>query len=163
MKVLFTGGQKSGKSTEAEKMAISLATSKPYYLATSEIMDRELERRVELHKKQREDRFITVEEPLNLSDTINSCDDVVLVECLTIWINNMLHYDKRDDIFSELEKVLSLKNDMVFVLNDVGLGIIPENKLAREFIDISGKVGQMVAASCDEVYYVTCGIRSQLK
>ncbi len=164
MKILFTGGQKSGKSLLAEQKTKELASQKPFYLATSEVMDDNFAKRVAAHKVQRGDDFVTIEEPLSLVDVITkSVTDVVLIDCLTLWINNMLYHNSEEKLFKELEALLTLPNDIVMVLNDVGSGIIPINKLAREFVDISGKVSQMVAAACDEVYYCNCGLSLKMK
>ena len=164
MKVLFIGGIKSGKSKNAEKFTIKHAKTKPYYLATTEFIDEEMAKKIELHKKQREDNFITVEEALALSKKVTQCDDIVLVECLSMWINNMLYHKRtHQEIFQEIDKLLSLENSMVFVLNNVGTGIIPDNKLAREFIDLSGIISQKIASKCDEVYHTIAGISTKIK
>ncbi len=164
MKALFIGGIKSGKSFLAEKYAMKHAKKKPIYLATTEFIDSEMNERIEAHKKQRLDNFITLEEPLKLSDTISNANDIVLVECVSIWINNMLYHGKNfENVKKEIELALEQEKDMVFVLNDVGSGIIPENKLAREFIDISGKISQIIARESDEVFHVIAGIGTKIK
>lgn len=165
MKVLYIGGQKSGKSRLAEAKTLEICGSKkPFYVATSEAMDAEMIDRIERHKAQRADRFETIESPTKLYETLCDIDGAALVECLSIWINNMLYYGKNDDdIYDELTRILSLEKSAVFVLNDVGSGIIPENKLARRFIDISGKAGQIVAAACDEVYFCAVGLSVRMK
>ena len=165
MKILYTGGQKSGKSRLAEAKALSLANNqKPYYVATSEAMDAEMISRIERHKAQRADNFTSIEAPTALYDTLLRIDGVALVECLSVWINNMLYYGKdEDEICEELERVLALDKTIVFVLNEVGGGIIPENPLARRFIDISGRAGQIVAAACDEAYLCAVGLALRMK
>lgn len=164
MKVLFIGGVKSGKSMNAQKYILEMSRDKPVYLATTEFMDDEMRARVTQHKLQREESFITIEEPLKIYATLKKQNTPVLVECLTMWINNML-YHKYDfeAMRRELEQVMALDIDVVFVLNDVGTGIMPTNKLAREFIDISGKLSQLVASDCDEVYHTIAGISSKIK
>lgn len=164
MKALFIGGIKSGKSKNAEEFTLMHAKTKPYYLATTEFIDAEMAQRIELHKKQREDKFITVEESLELSKAVAKCDDIVVIECISMWINNMLFHNKtKEDIFLEIETLLELENSIVFVLNDVGGGIIPDNKLAREFIDLSGIISQKIAAKCDEVFHTVAGISTKIK
>lgn len=165
MKILYTGGMRSGKSRAAELGALELCTDKkPYYLATSEALDDEMRERIARHKAQRADRFESVEAPTALYDTVRGLEGTVLVECLSIWINNMLHYGKSEaDIMDELRKTLELEQNIVFVLNEVGCGIIPDNALAREFIDISGRVGQVAAAACDEVYLCAVGLSVRMK
>jgi len=164
MKALFIGGIKSGKSLLAEEYTIANAKIKPYYLATTEFIDNEMNDRIEAHKLQREDKFITIEEPLFLYDTIFKQDDIVLVECVSMWINNML-YRNRDfsEIAAEVQKIMASEKSVVFVLNDVGAGIIPDNALARKYIDISGKISQIIAKKCDSVFHVIAGIGTKIK
>ena len=164
MKVLFIGGIKSGKSFNAEKFILEMSDKKPIYLATTEFIDDEMQIRIEEHKVQRADSFISEEEPLHIYETILKQERNVLVECLSMWINNMMYHKySYEDMRSELAKIMSLKSSVVFVLNDVGSGIIPTNKLAREFIDISGKLSQFVAEECDEVYHTIAGISTRIK
>ncbi|NOR57891.1 MAG: adenosylcobinamide kinase, partial [Sulfurimonas sp.] len=87
-----------------------------------------------------------------------------LVECVSMWINNMFYHEfSLEDMQKELESILELNQDIVFVLNDVGSGIIPDNKLARDFIDASGKLSQLIASRCDEVYHTIAGISTRIK
>lgn len=165
MKILYIGGMKSGKSRLAEAKILALSPDqKPWYLATTEIMDEEMDARVARHKAQRQERFETLEEPVELYATLHSLDRPVLVECLSIWLNNMLYYGVDEAaIDAEIEKVLGLEGDLVFVLNDVGSGIIPDNALARRFVDLSGRISQRVAAACDEVYFCIAGLERRMK
>ena len=164
MKTLFIGGIKSGKSRNAERYIEKLSNEKPVYLATTEFVDDEMKQKIDAHKKMREDKFITVEEALNLKEKIELQKGAVLVECLSMWINNMLYHEKSyEDMQAELSTVLQLKQDIVFVINDVSCGVIPENKLAREFVDINGRLAQLVANECDAVYNVVAGIATQIK
>ena len=165
MKVLFIGGIKSGKSLNAEKYIQTLSKSKPLYLATTEFIDEGMQKRIDAHKLQREDRFITVEEALELSKEIQKHDkSPILVECLSIWVNNMLYHEKSvDAMIAEINSVMMQDRDVVFVINDVSCGVIPDNKLAREFVDANGKIAQLVASACDEVYHVVAGIATRIK
>ena len=165
MKILFIGGIKSGKSLNAEKYIQKLSKSKPVYLATSEFIDDEMRERIKKHQRQRAENFKTVEEALNLEAEIKKGDNsAVLVECLSIWVNNMLYHEKSSqEIESQIEKVLELKQEIVFVINDVSCGVIPQNKLARQFVDINGRISQMVAKRCDAVYHVVAGIAVKIK
>ncbi|MDQ1339283.1 MAG: adenosylcobinamide kinase / adenosylcobinamide-phosphate guanylyltransferase [Campylobacterota bacterium] len=163
MKILYIGGVKSGKSKHAENSALDLSQT-PFYLATTEAMDDEMAKRVAIHKQKRDKKFQTIEEPLKLFDSISKLGEAVLVECLTLWINNMLFYKKtHDEIYNEIKKTMELENDIVFVLNDVTSGIIPDNALAREFVDISGNVSQIVASACDEVWFCIAGLKTRIK
>ena len=164
MKALFIGGIKSGKSFLAEKYAVKNARVKPIYLATTEFIDSEMSDRILAHKQQRKNSFTTLEEPLKLSNIISQSDDLVLIECLSMWINNMLYHGFNfSDIREEIKNIMKQEKDVVFVLNDVGSGIIPDNELARKYIDISGKISQVVAQECDEVFHVIAGIGTKIK
>ena len=119
-----------------------------------------MQKRVDIHKKRREESFVTLEEPLYLDRVIED-SEFYLVDCLSMWIMNTL---EKGVYFKDiLKRVLKKDATIVFVLNDVNSGIIPQNRLAREYIDISGIVGQITAASCDEVYHVIAGLENRLK
>ena len=165
MKTLFIGGIKSGKSYNAEQYTKALQVDKkPYYLATTEFIDEEIQQRIDIHQARRESSFITIEEPLDLYHAIQKCDAPILIECTTMWINNMLFHNKtKEQILEHITKLLTLPNDIIFVHNDVGSGIIPDNALARQYIDISGIVSQVIATECDEVYHCIAGIATKIK
>lgn len=166
MKTLFIGGIKSGKSKLAESYVLEHCKSlaKPCYLATNEVFDTEMQKRVAIHQQRRQEQFVTLEEPINLLDTISLCDTPVLVECVTMWLNNMLHYKYSEtDILQELTEVLLLPNDIVFVHNEVGLGVIPDNALARQFVDLSGKASQLLGQYCDKVFWCSAGLKLAMK
>lgn len=160
MKVLVTGGVKSGKSRFAEERILQLVKEGevPVYLATTEFRDPELEARIQAHQQRRAGKFFTVEEPWSLAGVLKPHAAPVLVECLTMWLNNGMHHRRsEEEIFRELDRVLVLPNPTVFVLNEVGLGVMPENELARRFIDLSGRIGQQLGAACDEVWWCVAG------
>ncbi len=166
LKIAYIGGVKSGKSVLAEGKALELSfQGKPYYLATNEICDdEEMKERVKVHRDRRKDRFITIEEPLRLYNTIVKCENTVLIECLTLWLNNMLHINQSDEaIYEEMSRVLELDQSIVFVINEVGLGSIGLNPLARRFVDLSGKVAQMLGQSCNQLYFCAAGLTLRMK
>ena len=168
MKTLFIGGIKSGKSVNAEHYALRHCgldpQSTPYYLATTEFIDDEIEQRIQIHQNRRAQQFITIEESLDLISAITPLKEPVLIECTTMWINNMLYHQKtKEQIVEHITTLLTLPNDIIFVHNDVGSGIIPDNALAREYVDISGIVSQIIATHCDEVYHCIAGISTQIK
>jgi len=163
MKILFTGGQKSGKSRQAEQRTLQLATTKPFYCATAEVTDSEFADRIKRHQVDRGDTFRTIEEPCSLTDALSTCDDVILVDCLTVWINNMMYHEREDDIIPELDRLLALPQTIVFVINEVGSGIIPLDALSRKFADLSGIVAQRVAAVADEVHFCSAGLSLRMK
>ena len=165
MKTLFIGGIKSGKSRLAEAYILEQAhKDKPYYLATTEFFDDEIQTRVTIHQQRRKDFFITLEEPVKLLEALQSCQRPVLIECVSMWLNNLLYYQIPEaDILQELEAVLQLPCAMVFVHNEVGLGVIADNPLARQFVDLSGKAAQLMGQYCDEVFFCSAGLKLKMK
>lgn len=165
MKTLFIGGIKSGKSRLAEAYILEHATtSKPYYLATTEFFDEEMKERIRIHQQRRQDLFITIEEPVKLLEVLQQCNGPVLVECISMWLNNQLYHQIPEaDILQELESVLQLSCDMVLVHNEVGLSIIPDNRLARQFVDLSGKAAQLMGQHCEQVFFCTAGLKIKMK
>ncbi|MEA3369955.1 MAG: bifunctional adenosylcobinamide kinase/adenosylcobinamide-phosphate guanylyltransferase [Campylobacterota bacterium] len=164
MKALFIGGIKSGKSINAEKYAVQNADSKPIYLATNEFFDDEMRERVQRHQTQRSEKFETLEEPMELFKTIKQTKALVLVECVSMWINNMLYHKRSEEsMIKEIESIVSLPNDVVFVINDVSCSVVSDNKLVRKFVDINGRISQLLASKCEEVYQTTAGISVKIK
>ena len=165
MKTLFIGGVKSGKSRLAEHEILRQANGvKPYYLATTDCFDDEMQARISVHKQQRQNEFETIEEPLRLLETLKNCHHPVLVECVTMWLNNMLfHSFSEQVILMELENVMKLPVALVLVHNEVGLGVIPDNALARQFVDLSGKAAQLMALNCEQVYFCSAGLALKMK
>lgn len=165
MKTLFIGGVKSGKSQLAEQFILQhYPDAKPYYLATTEFIDAEMQQRISRHQQRRHPRFITLEAPRQLYATLLACEQPVLVECVTMWLNNMLYYQvPTRSILQELEKVLQLPLDLVLVHNEVGFGIIPDNPLARTFVDLSGAAAQILGQACDRVMFCSAGLTIQMK
>ena len=165
MKILITGGVKSGKSRHAEKRILAMAHGiKPVYLATTELNDSEMKKRITSHRQRRGNKFETLEEPLCLANVLKKIQCPVLIECLTMWLNNALHHKYSEKkIFAEIDKLISLECDVVFVLNEVGLGIIPENPLARKFLDLSGRIAQKLGEACNEVIWCVAGNKIRIK
>ena len=165
MKILITGGVKSGKSRHAETRILEMANGKkPVYLATTEFLDPEMGVRVLEHRRRRGEKFRIIEEPLHLADALLNMEGPVLIECLTMWLNNALHHQfSEKKIITEIENLLLLKCDVIFVQNEVGLGIIPDNSSARKFVDLSGRIAQQLGEFCDEVNLCAAGILVQIK
>ncbi|MEE7628077.1 bifunctional adenosylcobinamide kinase/adenosylcobinamide-phosphate guanylyltransferase [Methylobacter sp. Wu8] len=165
MKTLFIGGIKSGKSRLAEAYILEqAATDKPYYLATNEVFDDEMQARIRVHQQRREDLFVTIEEPVKLFETLQKCRGPVLVECVSMWLNNQLYYQIPEaDILQELGAVLQLTCDMVLVHNEVGLSVIADNRLARQFVDLSGKAAQLMGQHCEQVFFCSAGLKIKMK
>ena len=165
MKTLFIGGVKSGKSRLAEAYILEQAgTNKPYYLATTEFFDDEMQARIRVHQQRRRDFFITLEEPVKLFDVLEKCSGPVLIECVSMWLNNLLYHQIPEaDILQELEAAMQLPCDIVLVHNEVGLSVIADNRLARQFVDLSGKAAQIMGQYCNEVFFCSAGLKIQMK
>ena len=165
MKTLFIGGIKSGKSRLAEAYILERSgTDKPCYLATTEFIDEEIQARINTHQQRRQDAFITIEAPVKLYAALEQCQSPVLVECVSMWLNNLLYHQIPEaDILQELEAVLQRPCNLVLVHNEVGLSVIADNRLARRFVDLSGKAAQLMGQYCDEVYFCSAGLKMRMK
>jgi len=167
------GGCKSGKSGHALKLADALVASRYLYIATCVPADDEMRRRVWRHQKERSQKWETLEEPLEIATAISQqsrSESVVLVDCLTLWITNLLMEDPHqpleriEDRIDELCRRLRQANGPVLLVsNEVGTGIVPDNRLARFFRDAAGLANQKVAAVADQVIWIVAGIPVQIK
>ena len=130
-----------------------------------EVIDAEMKIRVDAHKENRQEQFITLEEPLELHRAISTCkEDRILVECVSMWINNMIHHGYSEEaMVHQIEELEELGQDIVFVINDVSCSVVSENKLVRKFVDINGRISQLLASKCEEVYHTTAGISIKIK
>jgi adenosylcobinamide kinase/adenosylcobinamide-phosphate guanylyltransferase len=166
--VLVLGGARSGKTALAERIAMR-AGQYPAYLATAEALDDEMRERVRTHQQQRARSFATIEEPLELSRAIAEAaehHDAILVDCLTLWITNMIMADTNvavavDELIETLNATTTGR--VILVTNEVGLGIVPDNAMARMFRDLAGAAHQRIAEVCDDVYFVVAGLPMVLK
>lgn len=123
-----------------------------------------MQQRIAQHQQRRATQFITIEEPQALYQTVKNCDKPVLIECLTMWLNNQLYHGVTEaEILDELKHTLTLPQTTVWVHNETGLGVIADNPLARQFVDISGKAGQLLGQYCDNVYFCSAGLLLPLK
>lgn len=161
------GGARSGKSSYAEKL-VEGSGLQPVYLATGRAFDTEMENRISIHRNSRGDEWQTVEEPLDLVGALQKHaghDSFVLVDCLTLWITNLMMAEQ--NIAAETETLVAalpqLSGQVVFVSNEVGLSIVPENRMAREFRDHAGFLHQAVASVADEVYFIAAGLPLKMK
>lgn len=166
--VLVLGGARSGKTGFAERLAMR-AGERPLYLATAEALDAEMRERVKLHQQQRHKRFATLEEPIELPAALRAAaksHDVILVDCLTLWITNLLGASHNvaaavDDLIAALREIEDVR--VILVSNEVGLGIVPDNAMARMFRDLAGAAHQRLAEICTEVHFVIAGLPMTLK
>ncbi|ELE7134021.1 bifunctional adenosylcobinamide kinase/adenosylcobinamide-phosphate guanylyltransferase [Vibrio harveyi] len=176
MKQLILGGARSGKSSLAESRAQQWAQNKNgtlHYVATALPFDDEMKQRIVHHKQQRGAGWIEHECPRNLPELICefSSQDVVLVDCLTLWLNNWI-FELGDDCCNERleEKIERLVNaaaqseaTLIFVSNEVGMGIVPLGAVSRYFVDNAGRMNQKLATVCERVTFVTAGLPLELK
>jgi len=156
---LVLGGARSGKSTYAEALIESAGGGT--YLATAQALDTEMQDRVRQHRGRRGELWQTVEEPLDVAGELRKNGDrPVLVDCLTLWLSNMMAADR--DIERETDTLVSAASEckapVVIVSNEVGLGIVPDNALARAFRDEAGRVNQQMAAAANRVVFVAAGL-----
>jgi adenosylcobinamide kinase/adenosylcobinamide-phosphate guanylyltransferase len=168
--VFVLGGCRSGKSRCALEYADRHYRHK-VFLATSEVYDDEMQKRVEKHQRDRGHEWTTIEEPLKVAEKLASLEpsfEVVLIDCMTLWISNLLMsgegedgiLDKADDLIEQLKQI---PQSTIIVSNEVGAGIVPENRLARIFRDAAGAVNQKLAARADVVVFTVAGIPQVIK
>ncbi len=169
--VLVLGGCRSGKSSHALELAESYKGASNIFIATCVPYDNEMQKRVDAHKEERDDTWRSIEEPAAIAGVIDRESggaDVILLDCLTLWVTNMLMAEKEDEEIFEAVKVLgeSLRASacpVIVVSNEVGAGIVPENKLARRFRDLAGFSNQKIAAVVDKVVWTVAGIPVTVK
>ncbi|MDH3329821.1 MAG: bifunctional adenosylcobinamide kinase/adenosylcobinamide-phosphate guanylyltransferase [Desulfobulbaceae bacterium] len=173
---LITGGSRSGKSSFAQRLAEEQPGSR-LFLATCPVTDKEMEIRILRHIQDRQKgNWDTIEEPVRIAEQLAQAGryDTVLIDCLTLWINNLLYEasGKNSALDEEritletkrlVEKAGEHPGEVILVTNEVGLGIVPENKTARLYRDLVGRCNQCVGGAAERVYLVTCGIPLQIK
>jgi adenosylcobinamide kinase/adenosylcobinamide-phosphate guanylyltransferase len=170
-KIIFvTGGARSGKSHFAQELAEQFPGQK-VFLATAQALDEEMKARIERHKKFRSKAWVTLEEPIRIIEAIQKQGegiDLILLDCLTLWISNLLMADWSEErILTEGDCLLEISGkvsaSLIFVSNEVGLGIVPDNPMARLFRDLSGLLNQKTARKADEVYFLFSGLPQRIK
>jgi adenosylcobinamide kinase/adenosylcobinamide-phosphate guanylyltransferase len=167
------GGCRSGKSRYAIDLAAKLPENKKIFIATCLPQDEEMRQRVARHQKDRGKTWITLEVPINLPEAVtqnSSQGDVILVDCLTLWISNLLTKTQKiseDEIIGYVDNLTralqTVNGPVILVSNEVGTGIVPENRLARQFRDIMGMTNQRVAACAHGVIWMVAGIPVKIK
>ncbi|PWL17694.1 bifunctional adenosylcobinamide kinase/adenosylcobinamide-phosphate guanylyltransferase [Falsochrobactrum shanghaiense] len=168
VKITFVlGGARSGKSSFAEGL-VENSGLKPVYLATGRAFDSEMENRIAVHRDRRSPQWQTVEEPLELAQALvrhSSGESFILVDCLTLWLTNLMMAER--DIAAESAALVAMLGELpgpvVLVSNEVGLGIVPENRMAREFRDAAGFLHQAMASAADEVFFMAAGLSLKMK
>ncbi len=179
-RTLVLGGARSGKSAYAERRAAACGKD-VIYIATAQAGDLEMQARIEHHRQRRPVHWVAVEEPLALADAVLAwCapHNVVLVDCLTLWLSNLLFSDAVDfpdvgvialpQVFHQqraqfLQALLEVRGELVLVSNEVGMGVVPYGAVSRRFADEAGRLNQEVAARCERVVLVAAGLPLSLK
>ncbi|MFA4916879.1 MAG: bifunctional adenosylcobinamide kinase/adenosylcobinamide-phosphate guanylyltransferase [Syntrophales bacterium] len=171
MIVFLTGGARSGKSSFALEMA-EKSGGKRLFLATACALDEEMKQKIQIHREQRDNRWDTLEEPVYLGRALRPVIGLyktIIVDCLTLWMSNLLgKYQDQDEktaeIIDDFFSCISEYDGTMFVVsNEVGMGIVPDNKPARAYRDQLGFLNQRMAASAEKVYVFFSGIPLELK
>jgi adenosylcobinamide kinase/adenosylcobinamide-phosphate guanylyltransferase len=173
-KIIFiTGGARSGKSSFALQLANdyegvhggdAISPMRKAYIATAEALDEEMKERIEKHKRQRSDDWVTYEEPIKISDVLKTIEGryrVVVIDCLTLWLSNLMKagLNIEVEIGHFISSLVTYHSSLIFIVsNEVGMGIVPENEMARRFRDMAGILNQKMAEISDEVFMVVAGI-----
>lgn len=162
--VLIGGGSRSGKSRFALEMARQRG-SRLAFVATAQAFDGEMRERIARHRAERDAAFVTIEEPVHLAAVLGQHRefDAMVVDCLTLWVSNLMLSDREIPADELLEAARASPAEVIFVTNETGCGIVPENALARRFRDVAGTLNQQVAAAADRVYWMAFGIPLQVK
>jgi adenosylcobinamide kinase / adenosylcobinamide-phosphate guanylyltransferase len=170
-KIIFiTGGARSGKSHFAQELAGEFPGRK-VFLATAQALDEEMKGRIERHRSLRSAAWVTLEEPIRIVEAIrNQGDrmDLILLDCLTLWISNLMMAEWSEErILAEGDRLLEISKkvsaSIILVTNEVGLGIVPDNPMARLFRDLSGFLNQKMARNADEVHFLISGLPQKIK
>lgn len=165
---MVTGGQRSGKSVFAERLALSMSAH-PIYLATARVYDEEMRHRVETHKQRRENQWQNIESPLYITENEFQDSDVVLLDCLTLWATNWFFElgeqveEALGEMKRQIESVINTGATFIMVTNEIGLGGVSANAMQRQFADLQGYLNQFVAEKADEVYLTVSGIPVKIK
>jgi adenosylcobinamide kinase/adenosylcobinamide-phosphate guanylyltransferase len=166
----ITGGARSGKSSFAEELAKQFS-GKRAYIATAQALDEEMTAKIAKHRQNRGATWDTFEEPIAVPELIRKLSgryQVVLLDCLTLWLSNVIAHTDGDAAVVNSSKdliaaVREFAGDCIVVSNEVGLGIVPDNPLARKFRDLAGTLNQNVAQAADTVYFTAAGIPVKIK
>lgn len=163
----ITGGQRSGKSSYGQSLALSLSDN-PVYLATSRHWDGDYEKRIDRHKADRDDRWTNIEEEKSLSKH-DFAGRVVLIDCVTLWLTNFF-VDTKNDVDecleqakAEFDSLINQEATFIFISNEIGMGTHAHTEIGRKFTDLQGWMNQYIARNSDEAYLMVSGISTKLK
>ncbi len=173
MLTLITGGIKSGKSRYALELVGPPTNSNPKcFIATAEAFDEDMKRRISRHQEDRGTEWTTLEIPVHLGEALSQKNlpyQLIVIDCLTLWVNNLLHYQASQglDIEAEIEKfekaLKAIEIPVVVVTNEVGLGVVPEGPLSRRYVDLLGSLNQRIAGFADRVIFMVAGVPLDVK
>lgn len=166
---LILGGARSGKSRLAEKIALESGLN-VIYIATAQPLDEEMQERILHHQESRPREWQVIEEPLYLSEKLQEIDaqnQLILIDCLTLWMSNLLLQDASELQMSQSQKLLTilpnLKSEIILVSNETGLGVVPMGNISRKFIDESGRLHQQIGQIAQKVVFCVAGFPIILK
>jgi adenosylcobinamide kinase/adenosylcobinamide-phosphate guanylyltransferase len=162
---LIGGGSRSGKSAKALELARARGR-RLAFIATAQALDGEMSERIAMHRRERGREFATIEEPLELVGAIESHSmefDVIVVDCLTLWLSNLMLARSEPTVECLLAASLRSVAQLIFVTNEVGCGIVPETELGRRFRDEAGRLNRRVAEAAQEVYWTIFGCALRVK
>ena len=169
IKTLVLGGMRSGKSAMAQQLAQQRSQS-VIYLATATAGDAEMAQRIERHQQDRPPHWALIEEPIKLAESIKANDQagqVILVDCLTLWLTNLLMLDDDRQLSAQqqalLDIVSTLEGELILVSNEINMGVVPMDALSRRFCDEAGRLHQALARQCDEVILMVAGLPIKAK
>lgn len=163
----ISGGERSGKSSYAQKMALELSDN-PIYLATAKAYDGNFEERIKRHQSERDERWTNIEERFELSQVLPD-NRVVVVDCVTLWLSNYFSKTKgkRDEALAlaktEFEELKKYNGHLIFISNEIGMGTHAETQIARDFVEVQGWMNQHISKSADEAYFMVSGLPLKLK
>jgi adenosylcobinamide kinase/adenosylcobinamide-phosphate guanylyltransferase len=168
--IMVIGGARSGKSSFAQTLA-SAREGRKVFIATAQAGDEEMKLRIEKHRRERPAGWHTIEEPCRLPQALDGCAgayEVVLIDCIGLWISNLLLADAAEgEILQQVDALLARCRTsgacVIIVSNETGMGIVPDNRLSRRFRDVLGKTNQELARAADEVFFLLAGIPLQVK
>jgi len=160
MITLITGGAGTGKTSYALKLADKYA--KKAYIATAEATDGEMGQKIEKHRQERDETYTTYEEPLELDEAIHEAaeeNDIIILDCLTFWINNLLYYKKPASEYTDrLTYALNrTEKPVIIVTNEVSTGLVPADKLTREYVNLTAAANRKIADSAEKVILMVAG------
>ncbi len=171
MITLVTGGARSGKSDYALRLVRSSQIANPAFIATAEAFDDEMRERIARHRRERPPTMPTIEAPIDLAGVLRSLPPgtgIALIDCLTVWLGNLMHhFGPERETYPQIDELRELLEEppcnLVFVTNEIGMGLVPDNAMARRFRDLAGHVNCFVAAQADRVILMISGIPVQVK